>query len=160
MGLKLWKKQRVLRRYIGQEIVNGYEVVSHEDMMIYADVQTTDQSTTTGLDGDMATQRIKVFTDTKLRVARDNLPGDRIWFQDRWFECRTSRLSENTFLKHWTSTFVECMNQEAAPVVLYVTNGRLHIESEDVYYKDGRIHIPRDIGDVSDGRLTLKGVSL
>lgn len=117
MGVKLWKKKRLLRRYVGWQVVNGYEVASHEDMYIYADVQTTDQSVSTGLDGDDATQRIKVFTDTQLNVARDRLPGDKIWFQDRWFECRTTKLSENTFLKHWTSTFVECLNQEDAPEV-------------------------------------------
>lgn len=117
MGLKLWKKRHILRRYTGQQVVYGHEVTTHEDMVIRADIQTTDQSVSTGLDGDTATQRIKVFTDTQLNVARDNLPGDKIWFQGRWFECRSTKLSENTFLKHWTSTFIECMNQDEAPEV-------------------------------------------
>lgn len=117
MGLRLWKRKRILRRYTGHEVVNGYELVTHEDRIISADIQTTALSVTTGLEGDMAVQRIKVFTDTQLNVARDDLPGDRIWFQGRWFECRSTKLSENTFLKHWTSTFVECVNQEDAPEV-------------------------------------------
>lgn len=117
MGLKLWKRKHLLRRYTGQKVVDGYEIACHEDSYIYADIQTTDQSVSTDLDGDMATQRIKVFTDTQLNVARDNLPGDKIWFQGRWFECRSTKLSENTFLKHWTSTFIECMNQDEEPEV-------------------------------------------
>lgn len=118
MGLKLWKRKRILRRYTGSQMINGYEVTTHEDFFIYADVQTTDQSVSTGYDGDDATQKIKVFTDTQLNVARNRLPGDKIWFQGRWFECRSTKLSENTFLKHWTSTFVECLNQEDAPEVV------------------------------------------
>ena len=118
MGLPLWKKKRLIRRYSAPKAVDGYMVPSsHTDMYIKADVQTTDKSTSTGADGDITLQKLKVFTDSELCVAdeRTGIPGDRMWFQSRWFECRSSRLSENTFLKHWTSTFVECTNADDPP---------------------------------------------
>jgi hypothetical protein len=117
MGLRLWKKKRLIRRYSEPKAMNGYMVpASHVDMYIMADVQTTDKSVSTGSDGDISLQKIKVFTETELKVADQNgNPGDRIWFQEKWFECRSSKLSENTFLKHWTSTFVECTNADDPP---------------------------------------------
>lgn len=117
MGLPLWKKKRLIRRYSLPTNVDGYQVPLSEDFYISADVQTTGNTSSTGEDGDISTQSLKVFTDTELKVA-DGMTGtfgDRLWFQGKWFECRSSRLSENTFLKHWTSTFVQCTNQEDPP---------------------------------------------
>lgn len=90
-----------------------------KDMVILADVQTLSRRTMTGPDGDYAVQEVKMFSDFEINVADQSLGtmGDRLWFQGKWFECRSSRLSENTFLKHWTSTFVQCLNQEAPPDV-------------------------------------------
>jgi hypothetical protein len=118
MGLTLWKKKRLIRRYSEPVNVGGYQVPFSEDLYIMADVQTTGNTSTTGADGDISTQSLKVFTDTELRVAeeRTGTRGDRLWFQGKWFECRSARLSENTFLKHWTCTFVQCTNQEEPPV--------------------------------------------
>ena len=129
MGLPLWKKRRLIRRYSAPELGGGYAVSAHEDFWITADVQTTDRSVSTGADGDIGLQKLKVFTDAELCIAdeRTGTPGDRIWFQKRWFECRSSRLSENTFLKHWTSTFVECTNADDEPMSISVEGGRLVI---------------------------------
>ena len=115
--LQLWKKKRTVRRYYDPVMEDGYSVPSHTDFQILADVQTTDRSSSTGSDGDISTQKIKVFTAEEMHVASEEngTPGDRIWFQGKWFECRSSRLSENTFLKHWTSTFVECTNAGDPP---------------------------------------------
>ena len=116
MGLPLWKKKRLIRRCTGTVEVDGYNVPGFEDLYMLADVQTMDNSVSTGLDGDIGLQKIKVFTDCEMKVASENGDlGDRIWFQGKWFECRSSRLSENTFLKHWTSTFVECTNAGDPP---------------------------------------------
>ena len=117
MGLQLWKKKRLLRRYEEPVAMAGYSIpASHVDIYIQADIQTTDKSASTGSDGDISLQKIKVFTETELKIASENgTPGDRIWFQGKWFECRTTKLSENTFLKHWTSTCVECTNADDPP---------------------------------------------
>lgn len=129
MGLPLWKKKRLIRRYSAPELGGGYAVSDYKDIWVSADVQTTDRSVSTGADGDIGLQRLKVFTDSELHVANDRTgtPGDRMWFQGRWFECRSSRLSENTFLKHWTSTFVECTNADDVPLDISVEGGGIDL---------------------------------
>lgn len=117
MGLGLWKRQRILRQFKEPVYSNGIQTYDYDDVVIMADVQTTDRSTTTGPDGDRSVQSLKVFCDFRVNVAdqQSGMPGDMIWFQGKWFECRSSRLSENTFLSHWTSTFVQCLNQPEPP---------------------------------------------
>lgn len=118
MGLSLWKKPKVIRRFKDPILGGGHNILDYEDMAVKVDVQTTDRSVTTEEFGDHTVQMIKVFSnDVELRPASQETGtlGDRIWFQGKWFECRSSRLSENTFLKHWTCTFAECMNQDPPP---------------------------------------------
>lgn len=119
MGLALWKRKHILRRLVEPESSGGYVTEMTKDMVIKADVQTLSRRTTMGADGDYSVQEVKMFSDFEINVADQALGtmGDRLWFQGKWFECRSSRLSENTFLKHWTSTFVQCLNQEAPPDV-------------------------------------------
>lgn len=162
MGLPLWKKRRLIRRYSAPELGGGYAVSEHKDFWITADVQTTDRSVSTGADGDIGLQKLKVFTDSELCVAdeRAGTPGDRMWFQNRWFECRSSRLSENTFLKHWTSTFVECTNADDAPLDFSIEGGRLVIlaTSDMVNVTSGKLILGKSIpAAVDDGTLTLEG---
>ena len=76
------------------------------------DVQTLQDDVITTPDGSRSVQRLKVFCDSKIIVEDEGnqQKADRLWFQDKWFECMSSRLSENTPLKHWTATFVECFD--------------------------------------------------
>lgn len=118
MGLRLWKKKRLIRRFSEPVNEGGFSIPGEtEEFYIMADVQTTDATTTTGEDGDHSVQHLKVFTDTRLHIANEmtKTQGDWLWFQGRWFECRSARLSENTFLKHWTCTFVELKDQPEPP---------------------------------------------
>ena len=117
MGLGLWKRKHLLRRFKDPEIRGGHVFEGYEDIYFRADFQTTERTTSTGLDGDYSTQRLKVFSDMEIHVAddRNGTRGDMVWHQGKWFECKSSRLSENTFLKHWTSTFVQCANQPDPP---------------------------------------------
>ena len=117
MGLGLWKRKHHLRRFKEPEIRGGHVFEKYEDIYFKADVQTTGRTTSTGLDGDFARQDLKVFSDLEMRVAdaQTGVRADMLWHQGKWFECRSSRLSENTFLKHWTSTFVQCVNQPDPP---------------------------------------------
>lgn len=117
MGLRLWKKPHILRRFTNPVSTGGYDFSGYEDIVIDSDIQTTDRSSTMGPDGDASVQRLKMFSDFEINVADEatGALGDLLWFQGKWFECRSSRLSENTFLKHWTSTFVQCKDQWAPP---------------------------------------------
>lgn len=75
MGLPLWKKKRLVRRCTGTVETDGYNVPAFENLYMLADVQTMDNSVSTGLDGDIGLQKIKVFTDCEMKVAY-LIPGD------------------------------------------------------------------------------------
>jgi hypothetical protein len=81
------------------------------------DVQTLENASKTDADGTKFVQRLKVFCDFPILVenVQTQQKADRLWFQDKWFECISCRLSENTPLKHYTATFVECLDAETGP---------------------------------------------
>ena len=111
------KREHSLRRYSASEIVKGYASIPYEDLTLPTDVQTLEDVVITTPDGSESVQRLKVFCDSEILAENQNTQqkGDRLWFQGKWFECKSSRLSENTPLRHWTATFVECLDAEAGP---------------------------------------------
>lgn len=117
MPFGLWRKKRIIRRYGPPEAEGGYESSTCEDIVILADVQTTEKRTNTGEDGDDTLQKLKVFSEAEIKTADDSTgrKADLLWFQGKWYECRSSILSDNTMLKHWTSMFTQCANQPDAP---------------------------------------------
>ena len=112
------KRPYLLRRYSQPKIVRGYSSIPYEDLTLPMDVQTLEDVVITTPDGSKSVQRLKVFCDSSILVENQHKQqkADRLWFQDTWFECKSSRLSENTPLKHWTATFVECLDQDAGPI--------------------------------------------
>lgn len=78
------------------------------------DIQTIENKVDTTHDGRDSVKRLKVFCDLEI-LAEDKdkqQKADRVFFQGKWFECQTSRLSENTPLRHYTATFVQCLDDE------------------------------------------------
>ena len=111
------KRPYALRRYSEPVIVRGYSSIPYEDLTLPMDIQTLEDQVITTPDGTKSIQRLKVFCDSIILVEneKNQQKADRLWFQDTWFECKSSRLSDNTPLRHWTATFVECLDQEAGP---------------------------------------------
>lgn len=111
------KRPHLLRRYSKPEIVRGYSSIPYEDKTLPMDIQTLEDMVITTADGSKSIQRLKVFCDSIILVENEEnqQKADRLWFQNKWFECKSSRLSENTPLKHWTATFVECLDAEKGP---------------------------------------------
>lgn len=112
--MKFFKRPHKIRRYSQPVIVKGYASIPFEEKTLPMDVQTLEDIVETTQDGSRSIQRLKVFCDFKLLIESeaDQQKADRLWFQDKWFECRSCRLSENTPLRHYTATFVECLDQE------------------------------------------------
>lgn len=112
-----FKQKYKIRRYSEPTYIRGYACVPYSDGEIYADIQTMDNSAKTGEDGIDSVQKIKVFCNEKIYVEtpESQRKSDRVWFQDKWFECKSSRLSNNTFIRHWVSTFVQCLDQDEEP---------------------------------------------
>lgn len=111
------KRPQLIRRYSKPSNLRGYISIPFEEKMLPMDVQTVEDVVRTTTDGSDSVQRLKVFCDYELLVENDHTQqkADRLWFQNKWFECQSSRLSENTPLRHWTATFVECLDQDGAP---------------------------------------------
>ncbi len=112
--MRFLKRPYTLRRYMEPEIVRGYHSIPYQDRTLPMDVQTMEDVVITTEDGSESVQRLKVFCDSEILVESQDKrqKADRLWFQGKWFECRSSRLSENTPLRHWTATFIECLDQE------------------------------------------------
>ena len=112
-----FKRPHLLRRYSEPTFVRGYSTIPYTDIIFPMDVQTLEDEVITTSDGSKSVQRLKVFCDDIILVESEakRQKADRLWFQDTWFECKSSRYSGNTPLKHWTATFVECLDQELPP---------------------------------------------
>ncbi|MCI9658739.1 MAG: hypothetical protein HFI14_09020 [Lachnospiraceae bacterium] len=112
--MNFFRKPYTLRRYKEPKIVRGYASIPYEDLALPMDVQTMEDAVITEGDGSRSVQRLKVFCDEEILVENtlEKQKADRLWFQGKWFSCRSSRLSENTPLRHWTATFVECLDPE------------------------------------------------
>ena len=115
MAIPHWKKNYIIRVYGEPYNQDGYEVTDWEDRTVRLDVQTLSDSAYTQPYGDRSVQRVKAFGDYQFRPASEGIKADKLWFQGRWFECIAARWSGNTWIRHWTSEFVECADQEEAP---------------------------------------------
>lgn len=115
--MNFFKKKYVLRRYSTPQNMNGYITTPFADQLLLMDIQTVEAIVKPDTDGLETVQKLKVFCDFEIFVENDELQkkADRIWFQNKWFICISSRLSENTPLRHWTSMFIECQDKEEAP---------------------------------------------
>ena len=108
------KKPHTLRRYSEPVFVKGYSSIPYGDLTLPMDVQTLEDAVITTPDGSKSVQKLKVFCDSEIFVESEakQQKADRLWFQNKWFECKSCRLSENTPLRHYTATFIECLDQE------------------------------------------------
>lgn len=115
--MNFFKKPRILRRYFEPIIVKGYSSIPYEDLKVLMDVQTESDDSITTVDGTVSVQKLKVFCDSPILIEDDEKKqkADRLWFQNKWFECKSCRLSENTPLRHYTATFIQVLDNERGP---------------------------------------------
>ena len=111
------KRNYVLRRYLEPTITEGYFSIPYKDSTLPIDIQTLQDTVETTPEGRRSIQNLKVFCDFEIYVEDEEKKrkADRVWFQGKWFECQSSRLSENTPLRHWTATFIQCLDAEEGP---------------------------------------------
>lgn len=110
----LFGRTKTIRRYAPTTYVDGYPYAPSSDIELVMDVQTTEDATVTTPDGTIACQRLKVFCDSELLVENraEQQRADRLYHMGKWFDCISCRLSENTLLRHYLATFVECLDQD------------------------------------------------
>lgn len=138
ISLNFFKKPYTLRRYSEPVFVDGYSSIPYEDLTLPMDVQTVSDDVITTPDGTTSVQRLKVFCDYPILVesTEKQQKADRIYFQGKWFECKSSRLSENTPLKHYTATFTELLDNEPAPETKTEEGGVVEDETESSQEED------------------------
>ena len=111
------KRMHTVRRFSEPVLVKGYYSTPYEDLTLHMDVQTLEDMVVTAPDGAKSVQKLKAFSDSEILVESEagRQKADRLWFQGKWFECRSCRLSDNTPLRHYTATFTECLDQDQEP---------------------------------------------
>ena len=118
MPFGLWRKSYTVRRYGASDVENGYTIPgSFEDITISLNVQTGKCETVTDEDGEHKLQKLEVFSDDEIRMVSEaeQRMADRLWFQGKWYECRSAILLDNTILAHYECEFVQCLHQEEPP---------------------------------------------
>lgn len=115
--MNFFKKPKLIRRYLEPVNVRGYISIPFKNLTLLMDVQTLKDEVITTPDGEKSVQMLKVFCDEELLVENVSRKqkADRLWFQNKWFACRSCRLSENTPLIHYTATFAELLDCDEAP---------------------------------------------
>lgn len=100
-------KNYTLRRFGASQVVNGYQTAGYTDQTAFLDVQTISDDEVKEDTGSRDSMMLKTFGDFPIRCTRqeDGVQPDRLFYDGRWYECKASRLSQNTFIRHWTSTF-------------------------------------------------------
>lgn len=96
-----------LRRYEKDSVADGYPIAGYKDIPVTLDVQTLSDDEVIEAGGSRDEEMLKTFGDFPVRTSRQEgcVRSDQLLYEGRWFECMSSRLSKNTILKHWTSTF-------------------------------------------------------
>lgn len=112
--MNFFKRPYTIRRYSTPTFIQGYSSTPYEDKTFPMDIQTLSDEIITTPDGTVSVKRIKTFCDVPILVEDKDKQqkADRVFFDGKWFECKSSRLSENTPLKHYTSTFVEVLDRD------------------------------------------------
>lgn len=125
--MNFFKKPYTIRRFLRPVFVKGYSTIPYTDLMVPGDVQTLSDDIITTSDGSVSVKRLKVFCDEEIQVEDMDRQqkADRIYYQGKWFECKSSRLSENTPLRHYIATFTELLDSEPAPEENAVQEGKL-----------------------------------
>ena len=110
----LFRKEYAIRRFEPTKFVRGHSSSSYADKPFLADVQTLENVSVTDENGTRTVQRVKTFSSEKIQTAdqANGIHADWLWFQEKWFQADSCRLSENTLLKHYTSEFTEISEVE------------------------------------------------
>ena len=111
----LFYKEQKIRRFGATKFIRGHSTSSVEEKTLPMDVQTSDNTSVTDENGTRTVQHLKTFSKVKMIPADQHkgVQGDMLYFQEKWFRCDSCKLSENTMLKHYTSTWTEV--PESAP---------------------------------------------
>ena len=116
----LFKKPYTVRQYAKQTFTDGYASAPYTDKNMKLNVQPLTPDELMALpEGERTIKRIKAFGAERLTSADEfeGIPGDRLFYNGRWYECQMSVMWDHTPLSHYRSEFVllPCNEQMKPP---------------------------------------------
>ena len=118
MNIGLFKRPHAVRRYGQQSISGGHASAPYSDSVELMNVQPLSSDDLQALpEGDRAVKRVKSFGKARLSAADDSAgtPGDRLFYDGKWYECVSSVGWLHTPLSHWRSEFVLLPHGDQGP---------------------------------------------
>lgn len=119
MLFSFFKRDYIVRRFGDETVVNGVSGAPHEDFVVaLEDVQPLSSDELQALpEGERTVRHIKSIGSTKFTTADEEsgTPGDWLYYNGRWFECKSCQLWDHTILAHYESEFVVVPSGPATP---------------------------------------------
>lgn len=110
MLFSFFKKDYIVRRFGEETVEKGVSGSTHEDSVVaLEDVQPLSSDELQALpEGERTVRRIKSIGSTKFTTADEEsgTPGDWLYYNGRWYECKSCQLWDHTILAHYESEFV------------------------------------------------------
>ena len=106
-----FKHQYVVRRLKPDTNCGGYSAPGgHEDFLVTLNVQPLSSDELQALpEGERSVKRIKAIGETKFKPADEETgtEGDRLYYDGKWYECKSCHTWDHTILAHTEAEFVE-----------------------------------------------------
>lgn len=108
--IAFFKKPYTVKRYGSQKNVDGYATAGYADIEnILLDVQEISDTSTNEPSGSRNSKRICSFGQFKFTAAEyPKTKGDKIKYNDKWYECVSCVERDNTLVHHFYAEFVLC----------------------------------------------------
>lgn len=104
-----FKHSYIVRRFGAETIVDGFSGSEHTDFPVRLDVQPLNSDELQALpEGERTVRRLKALGDDRFSPADEEAgtPGDWLYYDGRWFECKSCQVMNLTILSHYESEFV------------------------------------------------------
>ena len=108
MGIGIFRRKYIVRRFKPQEIVNGYALSAYEDIITPLNVQPLSADELQALpEGERRFRRLKSFGSLQLAAAnqQQGSPGDWLYYRGEWYKCVSAVSWRHTILSHCKAEF-------------------------------------------------------
>ena len=109
MWFNIFAKPYTVRQHDAQTVIRGYASAPYTDIITRLDVQPQAPDSLDGREeGDVSVKSLKAWGNRKLTAADEltGVPGDCLFYQGAWYECKSCVNWKHTPLAHYQSDFV------------------------------------------------------
>ena len=118
MRLGIFRKLYTVRWHEKQTVKRGYASSPYADVKMRLNIQPqAPNSLDSRVEGDITVKHLKAWGKDKLTSADENtgIPGDCLYYQGAWYECKSSAMWNYTPLAHYQSDFVIMLAEKQFP---------------------------------------------